>query len=181
MSARIIEAGHRAGRRCLRDHLPRHRNRHRQGVHRRRAPVQCLHPVVACDRRHGRRKDRGVLRRSRKTACEALVAPRPTISVRCRSRMDFNGGRSAGRVSSCGWVKACCGACGFGRRFTKPLTLNLGRSYAQSSSSSSSSSVVVSLIGGLMRDVALIVPQLPVDAVGGEQLGMRAALDRLAA
>src|SRR6266852_4161774 len=41
--------------------------------------------------------------------------------------------------------------------------------------------VVVSLIGRVMRRVALIVPQLSIHAIGGEQLGMRAALDRLAA
>jgi hypothetical protein len=40
---------------------------------------------------------------------------------------------------------------------------------------------VVSLIGRVMRRVALIVPQLSIDTIGGEQLGMRAALDRLAA
>jgi hypothetical protein len=41
--------------------------------------------------------------------------------------------------------------------------------------------VVVGLIGRVMRHVALIVPQLSIHAIGGEQLGMRAALDRLAA
>lgn len=40
---------------------------------------------------------------------------------------------------------------------------------------------VVSLIGRVMRRVALIIPQLSIHAIGGEQLGMRAALDRLAA
>jgi hypothetical protein len=39
----------------------------------------------------------------------------------------------------------------------------------------------VSLIDRVMRRVALIVPQLSIHAIGGEQLGMRAALDRLAA
>ena len=41
--------------------------------------------------------------------------------------------------------------------------------------------VVVGLSGGVMLPVALVVPQLAIDAVGGEQLRMRAALDRLAA
>jgi glycine/D-amino acid oxidase-like deaminating enzyme len=41
--------------------------------------------------------------------------------------------------------------------------------------------VAIGLIGRLMRRVALIVPQPAIHAVGGEQLGMRTALDRLAA
>ena len=41
--------------------------------------------------------------------------------------------------------------------------------------------VVASLIGRLMRCVALIVPQPSIHAVGGEQLRVRAAFDRLAA
>jgi hypothetical protein len=41
--------------------------------------------------------------------------------------------------------------------------------------------VVVGLSGGVVLPVALVVPQLAIDAVGGEQLRMRAALDRLAA
>ena len=40
---------------------------------------------------------------------------------------------------------------------------------------------VVSLIGRVMRRGALNIPQLSIHAIGGEQLGMRAALDRLAA
>ena len=41
--------------------------------------------------------------------------------------------------------------------------------------------VVVGLTGFPVRLVALIVPELSIDAIGGEQLGMRPALDRLAA
>ena len=41
--------------------------------------------------------------------------------------------------------------------------------------------VVVGLTGGVMLPVALVVPELAIDAVGREQLRMRAALDRLAA
>src|SRR5882757_2548222 len=41
--------------------------------------------------------------------------------------------------------------------------------------------VVASLIGRMMRCAALIVPQPSIHAVGGEQLRVRAALDRLAA
>ena len=41
--------------------------------------------------------------------------------------------------------------------------------------------VVVGLTGGVVRRVALVVPELAIDAVGREQLRMRAALDRLAA
>ena len=41
--------------------------------------------------------------------------------------------------------------------------------------------VVVGLSGGVVRRVALVVPELAIDAVGREQLRMRAALDRLAA
>ena len=40
---------------------------------------------------------------------------------------------------------------------------------------------VVTLIRRVMRHVALIVPQPSIHAIGGEQLGMGAALDRLAA
>jgi 2-polyprenyl-6-methoxyphenol hydroxylase-like FAD-dependent oxidoreductase len=41
--------------------------------------------------------------------------------------------------------------------------------------------VVVGLTGRVVRRVALVVPELAVDAVGREQLRVRAALDRLAA
>lgn len=41
--------------------------------------------------------------------------------------------------------------------------------------------VLVSLTGGVMLPVALIVPEIAIDPVGGEQLRMRAALDGLAA
>lgn len=41
--------------------------------------------------------------------------------------------------------------------------------------------VVVGLSGGVMRHMALVVPELAIDAIGREQLRMRAALDRLAA
>jgi hypothetical protein len=41
--------------------------------------------------------------------------------------------------------------------------------------------VIVGLIGRIMRLVALIVPELSINAVGGEQLRVRTALDRLAA
>ncbi len=41
--------------------------------------------------------------------------------------------------------------------------------------------VVAGLIGLRMRLVALIVPEPSIDAIGGEQLRVRAALDRLAA
>ena len=65
-------ARHRAGRRRVLDLLPCRGNRHHQGIHRRRAAVQRLHPAMAGDRRHGRAK------RSRefyddpvKTACDA--------------------------------------------------------------------------------------------------------------
>ena len=41
--------------------------------------------------------------------------------------------------------------------------------------------IVIRLIGGVVRLVALIVPELSIHAIGGEQLGVRTALDRLAA
>ena len=41
--------------------------------------------------------------------------------------------------------------------------------------------VAVVLIRGIVRLVALVVPKPSIDAVGGEQLGMRTAFDRLAA
>jgi hypothetical protein len=41
--------------------------------------------------------------------------------------------------------------------------------------------VAVILIGRIMRLVALIVPELSIDAVGGQQFGMRTAFDRQAA
>src|SRR5439155_2716615 len=41
--------------------------------------------------------------------------------------------------------------------------------------------VIVGLIGRIMRLVALIVPELSINPVGGEQLRVRTALDRLAA
>jgi 2-polyprenyl-6-methoxyphenol hydroxylase-like FAD-dependent oxidoreductase len=62
-----------SGRRCLCDHLPRHRDRHRQGVHRRRAAVQRPYSGLARERGHGRGQDRGVLRRSRQDRLRCVV------------------------------------------------------------------------------------------------------------
>ena len=70
---RLSPARHRSGRRRLRNLLPGHRHRHRQGVHRRRAALQRPHPGLACDRRHGRGQDRGVLRRSGQDGMRRVV------------------------------------------------------------------------------------------------------------
>ena len=88
------------------------------------------------------------------------------------------GARNAGRASWRGSAKAPCGGCetGSARGQTAALTprrliLIIVIVFI----------VVVGLTGGVVRRVALVVPELAIDAVGREQLRMRAALDRLAA
>ena len=103
-------------------------------------------------------------------------ARRPTISARCRSTTASTGRRSAGRVSWRGSAKEHCGSCARparrrSRKFQRSILVVVIVIVA----------VVVGLTGSRMRLVALVVPELAIDAVGGEQLGVRAALDRLAA
>ena len=209
VTERLSAARHRAGRRRLLDLLPRRRDRHHQGVHRRRTSVQRLHPAMACDRRHGRAK------RSRSSTTIPRSWParrdawrRPTIFARCRSTTDCHGARSAGRVS---WqAGARHPAIGPERHFGR-----IGRTAARCRADSRGTAgwpeaaqtqpkrrarslllvvlilivvifivvlvVIIGVSGRIVRRVALVVPELAVDAVGGEQFRMRAALDRLAA
>ena len=86
----------------------------------------------------------------------------------------FTGGRSAGR--------------GFSRWLGEGLLRRMRHRFNAPPAHSNSIlvviivvAVVVGLIAAAMRLEALIVPQLAIHAIGREQLGMRAALDRLAA
>ena len=100
-------------------------------------------------------------------------ARRLTVFVRCRSITACTGRHSAGRVSWRGSVKELCGSCAR-RSVPEP---GLQRSILVVIIVA----VVVGLTGLPMRLVALVIPELSIGAIGGEQLGMRSALDRLAA
>ena len=169
--------------RRLRDHLPGYGHRHRQGVHRRGTPVQRPYPGI------GLRPRAWTTTRSRhfyddpvkRPPASALVLrQRPIICVQLTIE---NGlllaARSAGR-GSFRW---------FGRR---PATSGYATRIARSVEIPASLLlvvlilvvvfiVVIGLTGRVMRLVALVVPELAIGAVGGEQLRVRAALDRLAA
>ena len=174
---RLSPARHRAGRRRVCDHLPGLGHRHRQGAHRRHPALQRPYPGLACDRRHERGQDRVVLRRIRSSR-PATPGPRRRRSASARSRWTAasTGRRSAGRASWRGSAKAACGGC--------------ARRSARSRTARSLLLVVILIIvvfivvvgltGRVVRLVALVVPELAVGAVGGEQLRVRAALDRLA-
>jgi len=69
----LSPARHRPDRRCVLGHLPGHRHRDRQGVHRRRAALRRPYPGLACDQGHGRRQDCIVLRRSGQEIVRRMV------------------------------------------------------------------------------------------------------------
>ena len=124
------------------------------------------------------RQDRFVLRRSGQAGLRRLVDGKSrSASARSRSRTGSTGGRSAGRASWRGSAKALAADAKRDQRGVKPpgsllLVIILVIIVFI---------VVVGLTGGVVRRVALVVPELAIDAVGREQLRMRAALDRLAA
>ena len=94
--------------------------------------------------------------------------PRPTAFARCRSTTASAGGRSAGHVSWSGSVRrtraACLRRCPAESLRVTPLRRHILVIVV---------AVVVSLIDRLMRLMALVIPELAIDAVGGEQLGVR--------
>src|SRR5882724_3757572 len=133
---------------------------------------------------------------------------RPTTFARCRPTTDCLGAPSAGSVSWPDWLKGCCErqARDF-RRDRRSATLRragnrgtagwLEAGVGRQSKRRPRSLLLVVLIiiivfilvlvviigesGRVVRRMALVIPELAVDAVGGEQLRMRAALDCLAA
>ena len=174
---RLSPARRRSGRRRLCGHLPGYRHRHRQGVHRRSPALQRPYPGLACDRGHGRGQDRFLLRRSGQAGLRRLVDG--------KSRQLPQGHDRERAVLACAALGALPGVV---RR--RLLAADAKRDQRGVKPPGSLLViilivivfiVVVGLTGGVMRPVALVVPELAIDAVGGEQLRMRAALDRLAA
>src|ERR1700704_4580331 len=136
--------------------------------------------------------------RSRPAKTEA--GRKPTTFARCRSTMGCHGAPSAGPVSWHDWLKVPYGQSD--RDFQRDR-----RNATQRRANSRGTAgwpeackgllvegaprpllvvilvlvVIIGESGRVMRRMALVVPELAVDAVGGEQLCMRTALDRLAA
>ena len=113
-----------------------------------------------------------------KQACDAWsMAKAVSFRTVIDRRTGYTGVRSAGRASLAWFGEGCLRrmrngiSAGSNRRAHVPRRHPRHRLVI----------VVVGLTGGVVRRVALVVPELAVDAVGREQLRMRAALDRLAA
>ena len=127
-------------------------------------------PSVARDRGHGRAEDRArsTTIPSSKPATPGR-APRPGTSNRCRSTAGFIGARSAGR-GSC--VSARRGL--EGGELSRPAILGAGAPNRMRSLLVVLVVIVVFIVivglTGVMRGVALVVPEFSVDAARGQQL-----------
>ena len=183
--------------RRLCDHLPGHGNRHRQGVHRRRAALQRPYPAWLATDGMDEHKIAAFYDDPVKTACDAWSAAK---AHHFRSLTIDNGlywraqrwARSSpgcrGRLVRCRTVSV--GRCRDSwRRCRRAGARNAANPDPDIGAASCRSILIVlviviivaGLIGRVVRLVALVVPQLAIDAVGGEQLLVRTALDRLAA
>ncbi|MHC2932146.1 hypothetical protein ACVJA9_006943 [Bradyrhizobium diazoefficiens] len=177
------QPGNRAGRGCLRDLVPRRRHRLRQGLHRCRAALQRLHPAVAFRRRDECGQDRRLLRRSGQASLRSMVGGE---GVRLPLSLDRDepllDGAALGalhrlvgsRAAAAAWRSVPSGA-----ELPRSLLLVvLVLIILEVVFILVIVAVVVGLSHSAMRLVDLVVPQLAIGTVPGEQFGMRPALDR---